>query len=482
MRTLPLRSRQTPSEAPQLGRAWWTTEALDHLAEDPIATVFTGDDRADVVIVGGGYSGLWTAIGLKQRDPGLDVVVLEAGAVGFGPSGINGGFMSGYWHSLPTLTKNLGREGAMATAEAGATAQKELIRFIKAGDDDVWLNTEDTLAVATSSEQQRTLEARARAFEAAGIGDRFEVLDQAALRERCAGSAFRFGLAFDENATVHPGRLARMIRRAALKAGVRLFEGSRMTAVDGAGPHTVRTALGAIECDKVVVATNHEQTTSREGRRHLTTMTSYSLATAPIPDRLAELGWRPGLGLYDARMFLNWFRSTADGRIVFGTSSGPIARSGDAAGAVGDQRTVERALAGFRQVFPELAGTPMAAAWAGPIDVSSDRLPYCGRRPGTSVFYGFGLSGHGVNASWIVGQCLASLALGNEDEWTSLPLCTRSLQNLPGEPVRWLAGNAIKESVLRVDDALDQGAKPPAWARFVSNLPRMLRMRIGVRD
>src|SRR6185312_2880152 len=132
-----LQTQGTAQEGPILGRAWWIDEALAHAPDEPPAPVFSGNDRADVVVIGAGYSGLWTAIALKERRPDLDVAVLEAGAVGFGPSGINGGFMSGYWHQLPTLERNLGREGARATAEAAGTAQKELVRFIEESGEDV---------------------------------------------------------------------------------------------------------------------------------------------------------------------------------------------------------------------------------------------------------------------------------------------------------------------------------------------------------
>src|SRR6185437_14041641 len=108
----------------------------------------------------------------------------------------------------------------------------------------------------------KTIENRARALEEAGSGDRFRLLDETEVRERCAGSTFRGGLLLKESATIHPARLARLVRRHAISCGVRLFEGSRVTAIEGEGPHTVHTPLGSIECEKVVLATNHELTTA----------------------------------------------------------------------------------------------------------------------------------------------------------------------------------------------------------------------------
>ncbi len=202
----------------------------------------------------------------------------------------------------------------------------------------------------------------------------------------------------------------------------------------------------------------------------------------PVPDLLAEIGWTGGEAITGGRMFLHYFRTTPDGRVLMGSGSGPVGFGG----RVGrrfthDHPTVARAETGLRRLLPGLAAARVTHAWGGPIDVSADHLPIVGTVPGTRIHYASGYSGSGVGASWLVGQILASRVLGADDEWTRLPLVTRRVPKLPPEPIRFLGGALVRAAILAVEEAEEAGRRPGLAARAVASLPRRLGLRVGTR-
>jgi glycine/D-amino acid oxidase-like deaminating enzyme len=204
--------------------------------------------------------------------------------------------------------------------------------------------------------------------------------------------------------------------------------------------------------------------------------------TEPVPDLLREVGWTGGEGITDSRMFLHYFRTTDDGRVLMGSGSGPIGY-----GARIDERfthdapTAARAERGLRRLLPGLAEAKVEASWGGPIDVAADHVPFLGTVPGTRVHYALGYSGHGVGPSWLAGRILASLVRGADDEWTRLPLVHRRVATVPREPVRRLGGGAIRAAILSLEEAEEEGRRGSPVARCVAAIPRMLGMHLGQR-
>jgi glycine/D-amino acid oxidase-like deaminating enzyme len=284
---------------------------------------------------------------------------------------------------------------------------------------------------------------------------------------------------FREGATVQPVRLVRALRDAALARGVELYEETPALGIDGV---TVRTERARVQAQSVVVAVNAAATGWRPVARRVTNFGSYVVLTEPVPDLLDRIGWTGGEAVVDGRMFLHYFRTTDDGRVLMGSGSGPIGFGGRIDGRFpGDAPTAARAERGLRRLLPDLAAARVERAWGGPIDVSADHLPFFGTVPGTSVHYGVGYSGHGVGPSWLGGQILASLAVGRDDEWTALPLATRRVPNLPPEPLKRLGGGLVRTAVIACEQAEEEGRRPPLAARAAASLPRLLRMQIGTR-
>jgi glycine/D-amino acid oxidase-like deaminating enzyme len=471
----------TVSVEPRLP-SWWLEDALAREGNPAAAPALAGDATADVAIVGGGYTGLWTALALRERAPELHVTLLEAEICGHGPSGRNGGFVHGYWGSLPGILSVLGDERGLELAHAGEQIIPGIRAWAEARGEDVWLVEGGMLEVSAAPAQDASVERAAAAAARVGRPDQIVPLTPEEVAQRVSSPVFRRGAFYPECATVHPGLLVRALRRAALDAGVILHEETRVTAVRAGSPNELETPGGTLRAPEVVLATNAALTGWRPASRNLTNFGSYVVLTEPAPELLAEIGWTGGEALVDGRMFLHYFRTTNDGRVLMGSGSGPIGFGGRIDDRFSrDSPTAARAEAGLRRLLPGLAGARVERAWGGPIDVSSDHLPFFRTKPGTRIHFGAGYSGHGVGPAWLGGHILASLALGADDEWTRSPLATRSVPRLPGEPLRRIGGGLVRWAIMSCEAAEEEGRRPPIAARAGAALPRLLGMELGTR-
>jgi glycine/D-amino acid oxidase-like deaminating enzyme len=455
---------------------WW----LDEAGAEPAAAPLSGEVRTDVCIVGGGYTGLWTALALAERDQAVDIVLLEAETCGAGPSGRNGGFLHGYWASLADLVPLLGRDRALELARAGERIVPAVRSFCDERGEDVWLRESGMLMVSTAPGQDRAIEEAVATAADAGADAQAVALDADQVAERIRSPVFRKGVFYPDGATVQPARLVRALRRAVAAAGVLVHERTPALRLhDG----EVVTPGGRVQASEVVIALNAAATGWRPVARHVTNFGSYVVLTEPVPELLEQISWTGGEAIVDGRMFLHYFRTTNDGRVLMGSGSGPIGFGGKLDDRfTTDRPTAARAEHGLRRLLPGLADARIERAWGGPIDVSADHLPFFGSVPGTRrVHYGLGYSGHGVGPSWLGGQILASLALGREDEWTALPLATRKVASLPPEPLKRLGGGLVRSAIMACERAEEEGRSAPLPARLGAVLPRLFRMEIGTR-
>lgn len=475
--------RSSPPSIGPSDRSWWLDEALRSEGNLPAAAPLEGECAADVAIVGGGFAGLWTALTLKRRRPDLSIVLIEASICGSGASGKNGGKVHGYWSSLGTAVQSLGRDGALAIARAGSWAQDGIRSFASECGRDIWWREGGNLVVATTAQQEEKIAHVMQQARELGAGDHVTVLSAEDVRARCASPVFRQGIFYPDAATVHPARLARALRQAVMDRGVSLFENTPMLSVDPGSPCRIKTPRGHILAREVVLATNAALSERRDVRPHVSIFSSYVVMTEPAPDELALMNWTGDEGLADLRMFLHYFRKTPDSRVLMGSGSGPVGYGDDAQARhlTHDRASIRRAETGLRRLLPAFRDVPLARAWGGAIDVSADRLPFFKTVPDTRIHYACGFSGHGVNATYIAGQCLASLVLDEKDRWSTLPFCTRSLPRLPPEPFRFTGASAIRSAILACEEADEQAFHAPVLARAIAKLPKILGLRIGIR-
>jgi putative aminophosphonate oxidoreductase len=414
-----------------------------------------------VCIVGGGFTGLWTALALKDREPSLDVSLVERDVCGGGASGRNGGFVLSLWAKFEALQRVCGSEEALRLARASAEAVSEIAAFCREHDIHAHVREDGWLWTATNPTQVGAWDSTIAALDRHGQRP-FERLPPHEVARRSGSAAHLAGVFEATAATVQPALLARGLRRVALARGVRIYEQSPMAALDRGRPPRVRTAAGSVTARRVVVAMNAWATRLPEVRRSVVVIASDVVATAPIPERLRAIGWTSGTCIDDSRLLVNYYRTTRDGRLVFGQGGGALAFDGRVGDTFeGPTPREDEVRAGLRLIYPMLADAAITHTWTGPIDRTAVGLPFFWRLGGCpDIVCGAGYSGNGVGPSRLGGRILASLALEREDEWSSCGLARAPMGGwLPPEPLRYLGGRLVREAVARKERAEDAGRR-----------------------
>ena len=437
-------------------RSLWLEEALT-AAED--APRLEGDERADICIVGGGFTGLWTAIRLKEHDPSLDVVLVEADVCGAGASGRNGGFVLTWWAKFGTLKKVCGGDEAIRLARASAQAVDGIGAFCAEHGIDAHYRRDGWLWAATSDAQLGAWEETLATIAHYGE-DPFERLEPGEAARRAGETTHLGGVYEPTAATVQPAFLARGLRRVAIEKGVRVFENSAMTKLERSRPPRVVTAQGVVTAAKVVLGLNAWAAALPEVRRSLVVIASDIVATTPAAERLASIGWTGGTCISDSRLLVNYYRTTVDGRLVFGRGGGKLAFGGKVGTAFdGPSPRATAVTESMRALYPSFEHVPVTHSWMGPIDRTQVGLPFfAGLGSREDILYTIGYSGNGVGPSYLGGKILASIALGLDDEWSRAGLVREPAGSFPPEPVRYLGGRLVRSAVERKEAAEDRGA------------------------
>jgi glycine/D-amino acid oxidase-like deaminating enzyme len=475
-----LSARTQDLPVPGRQRSWWLREAL--AAEDdpdPAPSLASATD-ADIAIVGGGYTGMWAAYFIHERDPNARIVLLEQDICGGGPSGRNGGFVHGWWESLGYLAERFGEDAALEIAREadevvdgiGSWCATHLIdaHYAKAG----------YLRVNAFPNEPPDWPDAVERLRAAGMGDQLRPIDPGAVQRICASPALREGLLMPSAASVQPALLARGMRRVLLERGVRIHEGTRVRELATNGRVRLRADGGTVSADQAIVAINAWASGWPGLRSRVLAWGSYMVVTEPIPERLAELGWTGGEILSDSRFTISYFRTTRDDRIAFGGGVGAAGFGGRIGGTfTDDRRAVARVAANFRHLLPTLGDVRFVDAWGGPIDVTGHRFPEIASSHGGRVHFAHGFAGNGAGPSRLAGRILAALATGADDPVARLPIVGRRQPLLPPEPIRFIGARMTREALIRQDDALDAGRRPAWYLRLVAALPKLLGYRIG---
>jgi glycine/D-amino acid oxidase-like deaminating enzyme len=443
---------------------YWLT---DPARPDPLPPL-TGSAEADLVVVGGGYLGLWTALLAKQREPGRDVVVLEADRCGHAASGRNGGFceaslthgfgngLSRWPQEMPTLLR-LGRENLRAIHRTVAEYDIDC-DFVGSG----------SFAVATRPHQVAGLREEHEAMRAHGLASTW--LDREQVRERLDSPTFLAASHDPDGATVEPARLAWGLRTACLSLGVRIHELSRVTRLERSRAGVVVTVrAGQVSARDAVLATNAYPPLLRRLRLMTVPVYDYALMTEPLTtEQRAAIGWQGREGLSDTGNQFIYSRTTRDGRILWGGYDA-IYHYGSAIKPEYDARpeTFEVLADGFFRTFPQLEGLRFSHAWGGVIDTCTRFTAFYGTALGGRVGYALGFTGLGVAATRFAGDVLLDLLAGDDTERTRLELVRTKPLPFPPEPIRWAGIEATRRSLARADA---NGGRENMWLRAMDRL------------
>jgi len=442
--------------------------------------VLHGEASADIVVLGGGFAGMWTAWLIREAEPEAKVVVLEAGLCGHGPSGRNGGFANSMWFNLQSMRERFGDEGAIGVARAAETAIGEIGEWCTAEGVDASFRNGGYLQVSTATVYDNTWDETVAACGALGEPDAVQVLRSDEVRDRCASPVFRGAAFFPASATVNPARLALGLRRRLIERGVDVYELSKVRSlrVDASGVE-VRTDSGVVRAEQAVLATGGAQEAVGPLRGRLTLTSSHMVITEPVPELLEEIGWTGGECITDARHMLHYFRTTDDGRIAFGWGGGRVVYGARLSGhAEVDADVAAEVASHLARFFPQLEGRPIPHAWGGPIDVSPTHTPVVGTLDGR-VHHAFGFTGNGVGPSRMVGHVLASLALDRRDEHSRLAIVEPRQVRVPPEPFRYIGGTLIRHALLSKERAEELGRRPGPVSVALSGIPERVGVQIG---
>ncbi len=444
---------------------FWLADA----AAPPRLPTLVGPETADLCVIGGGYTGLWSALQAKEDNPSRDVVVLEAGAIASGASGRNGGFCSASLthgeangiERFPDEFATLQQMGQDNLEGIGAT----LHRY---GIDAEWERTGE-LDIAVKPWQVDGLHEFADLL--ADHGGRPRVMDRDEIQSLVHSPTYLAAIHDPDGvAMVHPAKLAWGLRQACLDLGVRIYEQTEVTGLDDERTGlTVRSAYGSVQAKQVALATNSATSLLRRLSNYVVPVYDYVLMTEPLSaDQLALIGWEGRQGLADSGNQFHYYRLTKDNRILWGGWD-VIYHFGGKVSAEYDHRAASYALLAehFFTTFPHLTGLRFTHRWGGSIDTCSRFTTFWGRAYGGKLSYALGYTGLGVGASRFGARVMLDLLGGKETERTRTKMVRTKPLPFPPEPARY---GAIALTTWSLDRADHNGGKRNGWLRTLDTL------------
>ncbi|CAL8968476.1 Gamma-glutamylputrescine oxidoreductase [Propionicimonas sp. T2.31MG-18] len=414
---------------------------LDGL-DRPERPALVGGHVADLVVVGGGYAGLWTAVRAKERDPGLSVVLLEAHEVGWAASGRNGGFCEA------SLTHG---------EENGRRRWPEEFDVLERLGEENLDGIEDTVRrydMQVEFERTGQLSVAVEPHQVAWLAGDDGFLDQASVRAEVDSPTYLAG-SWDRRgcALLHPGRMARELARVADDLGVELYEHSAVTGIERGDRPVVRTARGWVRAGRVALATNVFPPLLKRNRLMTVPVYDYVLVTEPLDDaRLSGIGWRNRQGVADLANQFHYYRLTADNRVLFGGYDAVYHAGGRVRPEYEERPATFSRLAGhLLTTFPQLEGVRISHRWAGAIDTSTQFCAFYGTAFRGRIAYASGFTGLGVGATRFAADVMLDLLAGAETERTALAMVRRRPLPFPPDPIAAAGIAATRWSLDRAD-------------------------------
>lgn len=436
-------------------RIWWL-ETVQRAPRPPLR----GDLDVDVAIIGGGFTGLWTAYHLLSEDAACRVALLEREEIAYGASGRNGGFaMTLLDMSLAHLRRNHGDDAARAAHDAVAASVDEIGDTIaRHAIDCEWVKG-GLLVVATNRGQLARVEADLTTAEALGL-EGFRRLSAAEVRAEVDSPTYLGALEETHCGVCNPARLAAGLADVVASMGAHVFETTDVRDIVAPGDRMVLvTPGGSVRAEQLVLATNAWAVGTPWFRRLVVPLYTYVVLTEPIPEaRWETIGWARRQGIEDKRNYVHYYRRTADGRVLWGGGDG-IVHFGRRIRPAYDRhdRIMGELVRTFHATFPQFADVRITHHWGGPVAMTVTFLPLFGTLPGGRIHYGLGYNGHGVAPSHTGGKILRDKVLGRPSDLTRLCFVDRPELRFPPEPLLWLGAELTRRALLRQDRRFDEG-------------------------
>lgn len=457
----------TPSARAALADVRFAPYWLDRPDRPAPRPALTGDIEADLLVVGGGLSGLWTAYEARRRFPEWTVVLLEGQRIAEGASGRNGGFVAAsLTHGLPNGLSRWPAEMPELVRQGQANLDG-IVRVIESEGIDCDLVRSGELDVAVEDYQVADL--REMVAEASDLGLDYEFLDRDEVRARVDSPTYRAGV-LDRRGVVmvDPARMSWGLADAAERAGVVIHEQTRVTGLERAGAGLrVATDFGSVRAGRVALATSAFPPLLKRLGHYVVPVYDSVLMTEPLsPEQRAAIGWADRVGIGDAGNQFHYYRMTDDGRILWGgydaSYYGGFNPMHERQGA-----PFARLSEHFRYTFPQLEGLRFTHAWAGAIDTCSRFSAFWGTAYGGRLSYSVGFTGLGVGASRFGAQVMLDKLSGQSTERTALEMVRTKPIPFPPEPVR---GIGIRITRRAIDQADRHQGKRNLWLRTLDRV------------
>ena len=453
---------------------WLQTAGDDPTSRAPL----DGSRDVDVVIVGAGFTGLWTAREVLRRDPSRSVLICEANTAGFGASGRNGAWLSAGIAVSPT---ELARRTSPTIARDTILAMRDtvpcVIEACEADGIDAQVRRGGILRIARGPQELPAMRAGFDQLAALDLADDIRVLSapETADRVRVQGA---LGALYDPHAAaVHPGRLVRGLARAVEAAGATIVEHTPATQILPATPGTrarVVTPTGQLTADAVVVACEAWVSQLPGRRRDVLPLYSLIVLTEPVADEVWDrIGWEGHELLASHRYTVDYLSRTVDGRVLFGGRGAPY-HFGSRIDPAYDRHTVTHHLLRdrLRSWFPALADVGFEHAWGGPIAMPRDWMPTFHLDPATGIGGAYGYTGQGVGTSNLAGRVLADLIIDGTTPFQELPMVGHRSRPWEPEPLRWLGARYLQRTLARIDTRTARTGTPATGRSLAERLFR----------
>lgn len=452
--------------------SYWLESCGDDLTPRP---ALAGTRTVDVAILGAGYSGLWTAYYLLQREPSLRVAVVEGEIAGFGASGRNGGWCyAGFPVSLGVLAERFGRERARATILAMRETVAEIARVCEREGIDAQIAASGVLRIARGVEQLPALAHAMETYATFGLDDGYALLSATETAERVRVSRALGSIWAKDGLTIHPARLVRGLARAVERHGGTIYERSPVTEFQGGDRPRLVTAQGEVRAQAIVLAGEAYLARFAALRQQVLPLYSLIALTEPLSDaQWATIGWAGRECVSSNRHVVDYLQRTDDGRILFGSRGAPYRYGAQIRDEYDRHRpTHERIETLVRAWFPGLRDIRFTHAWGGPLGVPRDWMPTVAYDRASGIATARGYSGQGVATAHLAGRTLAELLTGTESARTGLPFVGHQSPNWEPEWLRWLAVRLMLPSYARIDARARWRGTPPTGRTLTERVGR----------
>ena len=447
--------------------AYW----MDDADEPDANAMLVHPETCDLCIIGGGYTGLWTAILAKERDPSRDVVLIDAHEIGSAASGRNGGFMdSSLTHGIANAQERFPDEVGLLE-DLGLENMNEIESAIRRYDIDCDFERNGVIEIASTRHNDNYLEELLEDYEQLReLGHKVEWLDEHAVKREVNSPIFTGGMwCKDTAALVDPARLAWGLKRAAESLGVRIYEDTKAVDLEHSGSGiTVTTPLSSIRARRVALATNAFKPLLRRMHNYIAPVYDYCLTTEPLTaSQLDSLGWKNRQGLSDISNQFHYYRLTADNRILWGGYDAVYFFGGKMNTELESRpETWAKLSRHFFETFPQLEGVRFSHAWGGAIDTCSRYSVFWGTAMRDKVAYAIGYTGLGVASTRFGAQVMLDLLDGRSTQATRTKFVRSKPIPFPPEPFRFFGIQATRWALNREDKT----GKRNLWLRTMDRL------------